>query len=121
MLTLHFIFNLHQVHVLFPFVNKLANAQVRLENKKKYCGKNCGRRHNQYGHCTSDEELFERSEQETLIMEEMKETVKKLNLTKSESNVRYVNDIKVNLLFKIFSIFFMMRTDASILLARNTR
>ena len=87
MLTLHVIFNL-QVHVLFPFVNKLANAQVRLENKKRNCGKNCGYRHNEYGHCQSDEELFERSEQEALIIEELKETVKKLNVTKSESNVR---------------------------------
>lgn len=75
---------------MFPFANKLANAQVRLENKKRDCRQICGYSHNNYGACSyaSEEELFERKEQEALIIEEMEETINKLNLTKSESNVR---------------------------------
>ena len=67
----------------------LANAQKRLEKKKRECNKNfCINSHNRWGQCESEDELYETRKEGEKIVEIFTEIVENLEITKSESSLK---------------------------------
>ena len=67
----------------------LANAQKRMEKKKRECNKNfCMNSHNRWGQCESEDELYETRKEGKKIVEIFTEIVENFEITKSESSLK---------------------------------